>query len=72
MWNWVKVFITDKLVSGLGTGACLVLYDGSPFQPSSYRLWELVDEYKITHFGVSAKYLQTIEMESLKPCNRYR
>lgn len=34
MWNW--------LLSGLSTGACVVLYDGSPFKPTTLRLWELV------------------------------
>ncbi len=59
MWNW--------LLSGLSTGATLVLYDGSPFKPSPKRLFELVDEFGITHFGVSAKYLQSLEEAGIKP-----
>ncbi|CAG8823569.1 11355_t:CDS:1, partial [Gigaspora rosea] len=36
MWNW--------LVSGLATGCAIVLYDGSPFNPSPSILWELNDQ----------------------------
>jgi acetoacetyl-CoA synthetase len=33
MWNW--------LVSGLASGATLVLYDGSPFSPDPGVLWRI-------------------------------
>ncbi|MDZ7809845.1 MAG: hypothetical protein U5L11_06410 [Arhodomonas sp.] len=49
MWNW--------LVSGLLTGAELVLFDGSPGYPSLDVLWELAETEGITHFGTSAKFL---------------
>ena len=48
MWQW--------MVSGLAAGVTLVLYDGSPFRPSPGRLWELVEELNVSHFGTSAKY----------------
>ena len=35
MWNW--------LVSVLGVGASIVLYDGSPMLPTANILWDLVD-----------------------------
>ena len=53
MWQW--------LVSGLAAGATLVLYDGSPFKPDASKLWRLIDELKVTHFGTSAKYLQSLQ-----------
>lgn len=53
MWQW--------LVSGLAAGATLVLYDGSPFKPEPSKLWNLVDELNVTHFGTSAKYLQSLQ-----------
>jgi acetoacetyl-CoA synthetase len=47
------------LVSGLATGATVLLYDGSPLKdPSS--MWRLVDDYGITAFGTSAKYIEMI------------
>lgn len=63
MWNW--------LVSGLATGATIVLYDGSPFKPSPARLFELVDEFKITHFGTSAKYIQALEDAHFHPAKHF-
>ncbi|KAA3642563.1 MAG: acetoacetate--CoA ligase [Proteobacteria bacterium] len=59
MWNW--------LVSGLATGATVVLYDGSPFYPDGNRLFDLIDEQKITHFGTSAKWISAVEKAGLKP-----
>jgi len=59
MWNW--------LVSGLATGATLVLYDGSPFNPDPSRLFDLIDEEKISIFGTGAKYLSAVEKAEIKP-----
>lgn len=59
MWNWV--------VSSLAVGATLVLYDGSPFYPTPSRLFDLIDQEKITHFGTSAKFLTAVEKAGLKP-----
>ena len=53
MWQW--------LVSGLAAGATLVLYDGSPFRPDPSKLWQLAEELNVTHFGTSAKYLQSLQ-----------
>src|SRR6266403_533381 len=44
MWNW--------LMSGLATGATLVLYDGSPFHPHPGVLWHMAQEERITIFGI--------------------
>ena len=47
------------LVSGLVTGATIVLYEGSPLKrPES--LWEMVDELGITILGTSAKWIEQI------------
>ncbi|KND03687.1 acetoacetate-CoA ligase [Spizellomyces punctatus DAOM BR117] len=59
MWNW--------LVSGLVAGATLVLYDGSPFKPTPARLLDLIDELKITVFGTSAKYIQSLQEAKVTP-----
>ena len=59
MWNW--------LISGLVTGATIVCYDGNPFKPSPKRLWSLVQEYKISIFGASAKYIQSLEEMNFHP-----
>jgi acetoacetyl-CoA synthetase len=59
MWNW--------LVSNLAIGAAIVLYDGSPFQPNSNAMWDMVDELGITHFGTSAKYIEACRQKGLNP-----
>ncbi|GJM11028.1 MAG: acetoacetyl-CoA synthetase [Lysobacteraceae bacterium] len=63
MWNW--------LVSGLATGATVVLYDGSPFYPDGNRLFDLIDELDITVFGTSAKYLSAVEKAGLNPATSH-
>jgi acetoacetyl-CoA synthetase len=59
MWNW--------LVSGLATGATVVLYDGSPIHPKRDILFDLAEQEGVTVFGTSAKYLAMIEKEGLAP-----
>ena len=52
MWNW--------LVSGLARGATLLLYDGSPFHPGPEVLFDYASEEGMTHFGTSAKYIDSL------------
>ncbi|OLO11964.1 acetoacetate--CoA ligase [Chromohalobacter japonicus] len=59
MWNW--------LASGLGSGATLLLYDGSPFAPHADTLWQIASDEGVTVFGTSAKYLSACEKEGLAP-----
>ena len=65
MWHW--------LVSGLASGATLVLYDGSPFRPldkngsGEMAMPKLIEELGITQFGTSAKYLSVLEQKQVMP-----
>jgi acetoacetyl-CoA synthetase len=59
MWNW--------LVSGLASGATLVLYDGSPLADDGRVLLDAIDRERITVFGTSAKFISGIEKAGLKP-----
>ncbi|MGF1786345.1 acetoacetate--CoA ligase [Photobacterium swingsii] len=63
MWNW--------LVTGLASNATIILYDGSPFYPNGNRLWQLVDDEKISLFGTSAKYLEALEKQGYQPRHQY-
>ena len=63
MWNW--------LVSGLMTGAPLVLYDGSPFHPGPERLFALAEAEGITHFGISAKYIDAVHKSGYEPATHH-
>jgi acetoacetyl-CoA synthetase len=59
MWNW--------MVSGLATGATVVLYEGSAFYPDPGALFDLVEEQKISVFGTSAKAISAWQKAGIKP-----
>ncbi|WP_256753891.1 acetoacetate--CoA ligase [Mesorhizobium sp. Mes31] len=59
MWNW--------LVSGLASGATLLLYDGSPFYPDGNVLFDFADAEKMTFFGTSAKFIDSVRKAGLEP-----
>lgn len=63
MWNW--------LIAALASEATIVLYDGSPTYPKSDSLWDYAEKAKITHFGVSAKYLDAIAKANVKPAQTH-
>ncbi|NVK13621.1 MAG: acetoacetate--CoA ligase [Rhodobacteraceae bacterium] len=58
MWNWQ--------VAALASEAVIVLFDGNPMYPGMRRLFDLAEAEKVTHFGISAKYIDA----SLKRRNR--
>jgi len=64
MWNW--------LVSGLASGATLVLYDGSPFARGGTLLLDAIDRERISVFGASAKYLAALEKAGHKPLHSHK
>jgi acetoacetyl-CoA synthetase len=59
MWNW--------LMSGLASGATLLLYDGSPFHPTGNVLFDYADEAAMTIFGTSAKFIDALKKSGLRP-----
>jgi acetoacetyl-CoA synthetase len=59
MWN--------LLVSGLATGATIVLYDGNPAHPAPDALWRLAERERITAFGVSAPFVQASMKAGVRP-----
>ncbi|MGQ9695192.1 MAG: acetoacetate--CoA ligase [Thermodesulfobacteriota bacterium] len=63
MWNW--------LLSSLGVGATVVLYDGNPSYPDDGAIWKLIQDEKITIFGTSASYINYIKSQGLKPGKSY-
>jgi len=63
MWNW--------LLSSLGAGATVVLYDGNPSYPDDGAIWKLIQDEKITIFGTSASYINYIKSQGLKPGKNY-
>src|SRR5688500_18444728 len=63
MWNW--------LVSGIASGATLMLYDGSPFAPKESVLFDYAQEEKFTLFGTSAKYIDACKKTELNPAKAH-
>jgi acetoacetyl-CoA synthetase len=59
MWNY--------LVSGLGVGSSIVMYDGNPAAPDLGELWRLAGDVGITYFGTSAPFLLACRKAGLVP-----
>ena len=59
MWNW--------LVTGLASGATLVLFDGNPFHPDPGALWDVAAEEDIQVFGTSAKWIDACKKAGVRP-----
>ncbi len=64
MWNW--------LVSGLASGATLLLYDGSPFVGRGNILFDYAEAEGMTHFGTSAKFIDAIAKINLAPAKTHK
>jgi acetoacetyl-CoA synthetase len=63
MWN--------LLVSGLLTGATVVLYDGNPGHPDLGTLWKVAEKHGVTYFGVSAPYIHACLKAGLRPVDQF-
>ena len=63
MWNW--------MLSSLGAGATVVLYDGNPAYPDIGAMWQLIQDEKITIFGTSASYINYLRSEGSTPGKDY-
>lgn len=59
MWNW--------LVTCLASGASISLYDGSPLASRMDILFDLSDDFNVTHFGASAKYFDALKKAQIMP-----
>ncbi len=64
MWNW--------LVSGLATGATLLLYDGAPTYPHETVLFDFADAEQMTVFGTSAKYIDALNKAGVRPAQTHK
>ncbi len=63
MWNW--------LVTGLASGATLILYDGSPFFDDGDVLWQLAEDEDMSVFGTGAKYISALEKAGVRPKDKF-
>lgn len=63
MWNW--------MVSTLALGATITLYDGSPAYPHVSKMFEVIEQTKVTIWGTSAKFLSVLEQVGYEPKKRH-
>jgi acetoacetyl-CoA synthetase len=63
MWNW--------LVSALGVGAAVVLFEGNPAHPTMSRLWEMAERVRVNVFGTSAKYISACQKAGIRPGRQF-
>ena len=59
MWNWQA--------AALGTGAELCLFDGNPSYPDDAAIWKILEEEKVTDFGLSASYIHMLIAHGFSP-----
>ncbi|MGP4059956.1 AMP-binding protein [Halobacillus sp. H74] len=45
---------------GLMNGASIVMFEGTPDYPEPDRLWELVENYQVTHLGISPTLIRSM------------
>ena len=63
MWNW--------LVGALSSGATILLFDGFPMYKKHDLLFEFASEEKVTLFGISAKYIDTLSNQRIIPKDKH-
>ena len=63
MWNY--------LISGLLTGASIVMFDGDPAAPSLDTLWSVVDQTGVSFAGFSAPFLMACRGAGLRPADTF-
>ncbi len=62
--NWV---VWNLLFCATGAEATVMLYDGSPFARNARILLDYAEQERITHFGTSAKFLDSLAKRGLRP-----
>ena len=63
MWNW--------MVTALASKVTLVLYEGSPIFPNPLILFEIAEKERLSFFGASAKYIDSLNKIKIRPNEKY-
>ena len=64
MWNW--------MISALASKASILLFDGFPMHKTKDLLLKIVNREKVTLFGVSAKYIDSLKKTKISIKKRYK
>ena len=62
--GWIMYF---SAIMGLFTGARVILYDGSPFQPSPQTFIKILEEQKVTLLGTSPRWMAELQKNGIAP-----
>ena len=60
------------MISSLASKASIVLFDGFPMYKKQDLLLNIVEKEKITLFGVSAKYIDTLRKSKISVKKKYK
>ena len=63
MWNW--------MVTALASKVTLVLYEGSPIFPNPLILFEIAEKERLSFFGASAKYIDSLNKIKVRPNEKH-
>jgi acetoacetyl-CoA synthetase len=66
--GWV---VWNLMVYGLGCGATLLLYDGSPYHPGPAVLFDYVDEERATFLRLTPKLIEDMAKAGLEPAKSH-
>ncbi len=64
MWNY--------LTGSLLLGSSIILYDGDPFYPDAYSLWDLAEKTEMTFLGANAAFVAASMKEGAEPRTRFK
>jgi len=59
MWNWQA--------AAIACGSAVVLFDGNPAYPDTSAIWKVLEEEKVSVFGLSASYVHSLMQQGFVP-----
>ncbi|MFZ0390087.1 MAG: AMP-binding protein, partial [Calditrichia bacterium] len=60
-----------EVFGALLIGATMVIYDGAPDYPGPDRLWQLVENHKVTHLGISPTLIRSLKVYGTAPVQKH-
>ena len=70
-WTTTGWVVWNLMVYGLGRGATLLLYDGSPYQPSSDILFDFIEQERATFVRFTPKLIEMMSKAGLEPAKTH-
>lgn len=78
-WDDKLFWVTDmgwimapwEIIGALSLGATLVIYDGAPDYPGPERLWNIVEKFRVTKFGISPTLVRALMKYGTDPFSRH-